>query len=454
MMEPSNLSAIYFRAYGDDVPTPLFNFTRCFCLLIALAFATLPASGAVRFIATPEAGIDVTGTWDGQYSVPLKCGTSTSTASGAAAMYLLQSGDQVTGGIVLQNFPLLDSNCAVAATIVYDVPLTGTVSGTTMSGTVGFGSGDGTLSATISDTNITMTVNAGGSPGTLTFTRSSNTPPTTALTGPASGTYSETDTISGCTPPQTTSYSGTVSGTVFRTGPSLQGTFPMTTGGKISTPNQSGVCTVMDFPVEFFLFGQISGSAVTGTLFGAFDFMNFTGSVNGTTLQGQGQGKNSSVTLTLSLSAGAGPTIVTFIANPTTIDYGQKATLSWQTMNADKVTLDQGIGDKSANGSVDVTPSQTTTYTLTAVGVSGQTQQSVTVTVRAAKGPIVAVSARPSGMLQEAGSSGGADSFSITNAGDASSQITLAQTGNFFTINPKSFNLGAGQTQVVAGRIV
>ncbi|MGZ4809450.1 MAG: hypothetical protein ACXV7D_09000, partial [Thermoanaerobaculia bacterium] len=59
------------------------------------------------------------------------------------------------------------------------------------------------------------------------------------------------------------------------------------------------------------------------------------------------------------------------------------------------------------------------------------------------------LSSFPIGMLQPAGSAGATDSFSVTNVGDAQTTVTLTQTASYFTVSPATFNLPAGQTQVV-----
>jgi peptidoglycan-associated lipoprotein len=62
--------------------------------------------------------------------------------------------------------------------------------------------------------------------------------------------------------------------------------------------------------------------------------------------------------------------------SPDTIQKGQSATLSWQTSNATDVSID-GIGAVQASGSQQVSPSDSTTYHLTAKG-SGGTQDATT----------------------------------------------------------------------------
>ena len=60
------------------------------------------------------------------------------------------------------------------------------------------------------------------------------------------------------------------------------------------------------------------------------------------------------------------PKIVYFTANPSTIKLGEKSTLSWETSDTTSVEIDQGIGLVSGTGSIEVSPLETTTYTLEA----------------------------------------------------------------------------------------
>ena len=70
----------------------------------------------------------------------------------------------------------------------------------------------------------------------------------------------------------------------------------------------------------------------------------------------------------------------TLTANPESIDKGQSATLTWQTSNATDISID-GIGAVQPNGSQQVTPSESTTYTLTAKGAGGSQTATARVTV-------------------------------------------------------------------------
>ncbi len=71
--------------------------------------------------------------------------------------------------------------------------------------------------------------------------------------------------------------------------------------------------------------------------------------------------------------------ISAFEATPPTIKQGESSTLSWTTTNATSVTLDGQSVAKS--GTKQVTPSQTTQYTLEADGEGGPAVKKVTVTV-------------------------------------------------------------------------
>jgi peptidoglycan-associated lipoprotein len=75
------------------------------------------------------------------------------------------------------------------------------------------------------------------------------------------------------------------------------------------------------------------------------------------------------------------PVSATLSANPTSIQPGQSSTLTWTTDGADDVQLD---GQKvNASGSQTVSPTQTTTYHLTAKGAGGTQDATAQVAVAA-----------------------------------------------------------------------
>jgi peptidoglycan-associated lipoprotein len=78
--------------------------------------------------------------------------------------------------------------------------------------------------------------------------------------------------------------------------------------------------------------------------------------------------------------------VASLTASPETIHRGQSSTLTWRTENATAVIIDH-IGNVAALGSEIVSPTQSTTYQLTAKGPGGSTQASVLVTVTEAPPP-------------------------------------------------------------------
>jgi hypothetical protein len=91
------------------------------------------------------------------------------------------------------------------------------------------------------------------------------------------------------------------------------------------------------------------------------------------------------VSVTVGTPAATAPLIVSFTANPTSINAGQSSTLSWQVSNADTVTI-TSLGTVALTGSQAVTPATTTTYTLTATHGNQTATANATVTVNGAAG--------------------------------------------------------------------
>ncbi|MFY9682001.1 MAG: peptidoglycan-associated lipoprotein Pal [Candidatus Sulfotelmatobacter sp.] len=70
----------------------------------------------------------------------------------------------------------------------------------------------------------------------------------------------------------------------------------------------------------------------------------------------------------------------TLAANPSVLQQGQSTTLTWQTTNANDITI-PGLGTVAASGSRTITPSASTTYELVAKGPGGSQDASARVTV-------------------------------------------------------------------------
>ena len=75
---------------------------------------------------------------------------------------------------------------------------------------------------------------------------------------------------------------------------------------------------------------------------------------------------------------------VSISADPSEIERGASATLIWTSENADRAHIDQGIGEVALNGTLTVTPEQTTVYTIRVEGSLGTAQDCVTVVVSTA----------------------------------------------------------------------
>lgn len=75
------------------------------------------------------------------------------------------------------------------------------------------------------------------------------------------------------------------------------------------------------------------------------------------------------------------PPTATLSVTPTSISAGESATLSWTTTDATDISIDNGIGAVPASGAISVSPTATTTYTLTAQGVGGSVTKHVTLSV-------------------------------------------------------------------------
>ena len=85
-------------------------------------------------------------------------------------------------------------------------------------------------------------------------------------------------------------------------------------------------------------------------------------------------------------AAAARPT-VTLQAEPAFIQRGEGATLRWSSTNATRLELAPGIGTVTAEGTTRVTPTESTTYTITATGPGGTVSESARITVGAAPPP-------------------------------------------------------------------
>src|SRR5262249_1139916 len=91
-----------------------------------------------------------------------------------------------------------------------------------------------------------------------------------------------------------------------------------------------------------------------------------------------------------------------FGANPPVIAPGQSSALFWSIDDADRASIDQGVGgvNPSSGSGLSVSPQQTTTYTLTASGPGGDADpKSLTVSVNPVITPVTISSTATPGQV-------------------------------------------------------
>ena len=143
------------------------------------------------------------------------------------------------------------------------------------------------------------------------------------------------------------------------------------------------------------------------------------------------------------------PQILSLGASPAAVPLGWSSALSWRTSNADRVTLDQGLGEVASSGQRALTPQATTTYTLTAF----RGTKSVTATAVLAVDPpqpprIDRFTATPAAVLPGSAST---LTWSVAGASTAVALVTLLRQAPViaaFAATPGA--ISAGDTAVLA----
>lgn len=125
--------------------------------------------------------------------------------------------------------------------------------------------------------------------------------------------------------------------------------------------------------------------------------------------------------------------IIFFSGNPTTIRPQQQATLFWRVINAETVTISPAIGQVGQEGNTPVSPTQTTTYTLTARNAISEASQSVTITVEAAPPRISGCFATPTNI----------------RAGEAATVQFLTENITGISVSPNVPGVSVGSTSFV-----
>ncbi len=187
------------------------------------------------------------------------------------------------------------------------------------------------------------------------------------------------------TPPVTTTYHGTAKGP----GGTVQAAVTVSVGGLQGfqlSANPTAITQGQSSTLTFSAPGANSVSIDNGLgSFGAAGSVKVTPAVT-TTYTGTANfnGATMTASATVKVSPPAPPPTVALSANPSSIDQGQSSTLSWTSANAVSLTIDQGVGRVAVpSGSVTVSPSSTTIYTITATDGSHTANASATVNVNA-----------------------------------------------------------------------
>ncbi|MGD9578485.1 MAG: FG-GAP-like repeat-containing protein, partial [Syntrophorhabdus sp.] len=128
---------------------------------------------------------------------------------------------------------------------------------------------------------------------------------------------------------------------------------------------------------------------------------------------------------------------ITLGAQPQAIQAGQSANLTWTTTYANSVTIDNGIGFVPLDGSITVSPTQTTTYVLSATGPGGTSTTSATITVGPPV-PTVVISAQPSSIIAGSSSTLTWSSTNATTAAIDNGIGTVAVAGSLDVSPPQT----------------
>lgn len=101
--------------------------------------------------------------------------------------------------------------------------------------------------------------------------------------------------------------------------------------------------------------------------------------------------REGSVTASVTVAVGSttAPVVTSFTANPSTIAAGQPSTLQWNVTGATSVSIDKDVGVVYPSGTKEVSPTATTTYTLTARNNTGSVTATAKITLPATNLPVI-----------------------------------------------------------------
>jgi peptidoglycan-associated lipoprotein len=95
------------------------------------------------------------------------------------------------------------------------------------------------------------------------------------------------------------------------------------------------------------------------------------------------------------------PVVLEFSVEPSTVERGQSATLKWSVNNATSIAIDNGIGEVQSTGNRRITPTESTTYRLTARGPNGTVSGTTTINVTSPAPPVTTPSTTKGTLIEE-----------------------------------------------------
>ncbi len=165
------------------------------------------------------------------------------------------------------------------------------------------------------------------------------------------------------------------------------------------------------------------------------------------TCNGDGGSVTRSTTVTVNTAQMPAP-VTTISASATTIDLGQSTTLNWSATDANSCTASgDWSGSRAVSGSELVSPTATSSYTLTCDGDGGSHADSVTVTVNqppAVAEPTVALNAGPTSVR-----SGGTITLSWSSTDANSCNASGSWSGDKATTGSQSLTINSNSTYTI-----
>lgn len=128
---------------------------------------------------------------------------------------------------------------------------------------------------------------------------------------------------------------------------------------------------------------------------------------------------------------------VTLQATPANVQRGQATTLRWSSTNATSLTLAPTVGNVSPEGNTSVTPTDSVTYTITAMGPGGSATANARVTVTAP--PAAPAAAAPAPSMEELFAREVKDAYFDFDKADirADARSALTETAGFLKSYPQ-----------------